>query len=285
MNKVRRFLGAVPIHFVIVVVGFVWLLPTVGIFVTSFRPRSEIIDSGWWSVLMFPFEFSQLTIQNYVDVLTQEGLLQSFFNSIKISVPATLIPILLAAFAAYAFAWMKFRGRNLLLMLVIGLIVIPLHVTFIPVLTLFTKVGLGGTLVGLWLAHAGYGLPLLVYLLRNFMGGLPKELFESAFIDGASHWTAFYRLVLPLSLPVLASLFIFQFLWVWNDLLVALVYVGGAQETAPMTLTISNMIGARGEDWHLLTAAAFISMFVPLIVFFSLQRFFVRGILAGSLKG
>lgn len=285
MKNIRQALAAFPVHLVIILIGFIWLLPTVGIFITSFRPRTDILNSGWWTVFLHPFEFTQFTLENYGEVLFENGMWNSFLNSLKITIPGTLIPLFLAAFAAYAFAWMKFPGRNALLMVVIGLIIVPLQITFIPILRLFVQLGVNGTFLSLWLAHAGYGLPLLVYMLRNFMGGLPRELFESAFIDGASHITAFFRLVLPLSVPVLASMAIFQFLWVWNDLLVALIYVGGASATSPVTLTIANMIGSHGENWPLLTAAAFVSMVVPLIVFFSLQRFFVRGILAGSVKG
>lgn len=285
MKRVRQALSAFPVHLVIVLIGFVWILPTMGIFVTSFRPRTAISGSGWWTVFLHPFELAQFTLQNYVQVLNENNMWHSFLNSLMISIPGTLIPLLLAAFAAYAFAWMKFPGRDFLLMVVIGLIVVPLQITFIPALRLFVHLGLNGTFFALWLAHAGYGLPLLVYMLRNFMGGLPSELFESAFIDGASHWTAFVRLVLPLSVPALASMAIFQFLWVWNDLLVALIYVGGSTATSPVTLTIANMIGSHGENWQLLTAAAFVSIAVPLVVFLSLQRFFVRGILAGSVKG
>lgn len=285
MKKLRTLFSAIPMHLIIILIVFIWLLPTMGIFITSFRPQTDIFDSGWWTVLMHPFEFTQYTVENYQRVLTENNVWNSFLNSLKITIPGTILPIILAAFAAYAFAWMKFPGRDFLLMVVIGLIVVPLQITFIPVIRLLVQAHINGTFLSLWLAHAGYGLPLLVYMLRNFIGGLPRELFESAFMDGASHFTAFYRLVLPLSVPVLASMAIFQFLWVWNDLLVALVYVGGSSATSPVTLKIANMIGSHGEDWHLLTAAAFISMAVPLAVFIALQRFFVRGILAGSVKG
>ncbi len=285
MRTLRRALAAVPLHGVIVTLCVLWLMPTVGLLITSFRPRSAISNSGWWTVFLHPFEMTQFTLENYREVLFENDIWISFLNSLKITIPSTILPILIAAFAAYAFAWMRFRGRTVLLMVVIGLIVVPLQITFIPLLRLFVNLGINGTFFGLWLAHTGYGLPLLVYMLRNFIGGLPRELFESAAIDGASHWTMFVRLVLPLSVPVIASLAIFQFLWVWNDLIVALIFVGGAARTSPITLTIANMIGSYGEDWQLLTSAAFISMVVPLIVFFSLQRYFVRGILAGSLKG
>ncbi|MFO7743549.1 MAG: carbohydrate ABC transporter permease, partial [Anaerolineae bacterium] len=210
---------------------------------------------------------------------------RSFRNSLMISIPATILPILIAAFAAYAFAWMKFRGRQVVFAIVVGLLVVPLQMTFVPVYSMFTRLGLTGTFVAIWLAHTGYGLPFAIYLLRNFFGSLPKDLFESAFLDGASYVTAFFRLALPLSVPALASLAIFQFLWVWNDLLVALIYLGGHPSVAPLTVRVAGLVNSLGADWHLLPAAAFISMILPLIVFFSMQRYFVRGILAGSVKG
>jgi alpha-glucoside transport system permease protein len=212
----------------------------------------------------------------------------AFRNSLFITIPATLIPILVAASAAYAFSWMKFRGRQWLFVVLVGLLVVPLQMTFIPVLRLFNTLGVTNNqnfpYLSIWIAHTGYGLPYAIFLLRNFMGSLPREIFESAFLDGCSHFTAFIRLALPLSIPALASIAIFQFLWVWNDLLVALIYVGGGRY-APLTYALSGLVNSLGQDWHLLTAAAFVSMLLPLIVFFALQRYFVRGILAGSVKG
>jgi alpha-glucoside transport system permease protein len=192
---------------------------------------------------------------------------------------------MVAAFAAYAFSWMEFPGRNVLFILVVGVLVVPLQMTFVPVLRLFNNFGLTGTFLGIWLAHTGYGLPFAIYLLRNFFGGLPREMFESAYLDGASPVTAFFRLALPTSVPALASLAIFQFMWVWNDLLVALIYLGGTPSVAPMTVTIANLVNSLGQGWQLLTAAAFISMLLPLVIFLTMQRYFVRGILAGSVKG
>jgi alpha-glucoside transport system permease protein len=209
---------------------------------------------------------------------------QSFLNSLIITIPGTVVPIMVAAFAAYAFAWMRFPGRNALFIFVVALLVVPVQMTLIPVLRLLTDLNLSGTFPAIWLAHTGYGLPFAIFLLRNFFGALPKELMESARLDGASNMRIFFRLVLPLSVPALASLAIFQFLWVWNDLLVALVYLQNP-ELAPMTLTINNLVSSFGTEWQLLTAAAFISMALPLVVFFSLQRYFVQGILAGSVKG
>lgn len=274
-----------PLHLIVIVLALIWLAPSLGLLVSSFRPRQDLLSSGWWTAVVTPSEWSRFTTGNYQDVLTRQGMGRAFLNSFLITVPTTLITLTIAALAAYALAWMEFRGRQVLLMTVVGLIVIPLQMTLIPVLRMFNVLQLSGTFPGIWLAHAGYGLPLMIYLLRNFFGALPRELFESAYIDGATPFTAFLRLVLPLSVPVLASAAIFQFLWVWNDLLVALVYLGGFSEVAPLTLRLSLLVGSRGQDWHLLTSAAFVSMIVPMVVFFSLQRYFVRGILAGALKG
>ena len=208
---------------------------------------------------------------------------RAFVNSLLVTIPATILPILFAAFAAYAFAWMDFKGRTTLFALLVGMQIIPLQMTFIPISRLYAQVGLNGTFLGIWLFHTGFGLPYAIFLMRNFLGSLPREVFESAYLDGASHWTAFTQLALPLSVPALASLAIFQFLWVWNDLLVALVFLGG--EHPVLTYQIGNMVTSLGGGWHLLTAAAFISMLLPMILFFSLQRYFVRGLLAGSVKG
>jgi alpha-glucoside transport system permease protein len=259
-----------------------WIVPTLGLFVSSFRGISAITTSGWWTALAPPFAF---TLDNYAHVWSSNNLGTSFFNSFMISIPATVIPVTLAGFAAYAFTWMRFWGRDWLFLALVGLLAVPLQVTFIPLLSLFKSAGLAGTFLGVWLAHTGYGLPFAVYLLANFFRALPSDLFESAEIDGAGTLTVFFRIVLPLSVPALASLVIFQFLWVWNDLLVALIYLGGTPEVAPMTVTVANLVNTLGQGYQWLTAAAFLSMIVPLVVFFSLQRYFVRGILAGSVKG
>lgn len=281
-GRVARFLRSTPIHILVIGICLLWTVPSFALLVSSFRPANLVATTGWWTALFPPYDF---TLELYEEAITQAGMGRSFINSLFIAIPATIIPIMIAAFAAYAFAWMDFPGRNLLFIMVVGLLVIPLQTTLIPVLQIYTRLGLTGTFLGIWLAHAGYGLPLSIYLLRNFIGNLPRDLFESAYLDGASPFTAFFRLVLPLSVPAIASLVIFQFMWVWNDLLIALIYLGGSPEVAPMTVTISNLVNSLGGGWQLLTAAAFISMILPLVVFFSLQQYFVRGILAGSIKG
>jgi alpha-glucoside transport system permease protein len=261
-----------------------WTIPTLGLFVNSFRPSSESSTSGWWTSLLNPFQ-TEWTIDNYVNVLTSGGMFDAFVNSLIVTIPSTVIPITLAAFAAYGFAWMRFKGRSLLFATLVGLLVIPLQLSLVPVLQLYQATGLTGSFVGIWLAHTGFGLPLAVFLLFGFISQLPQDIFESAYIDGASPYTAFTKLVLPLSVPALASFAIFQFLWVWNDFLVALVFLGGSSDVAVLPIELASIVGSRGEAFHLLTAAAFVSMVVPLIIFLSLQRYFVRGLLAGSVKG
>lgn len=388
----KKVLGGLPMHIILIGLCLVWLVPTIGLLVTSLRPFQDIGDSGWWLVLAPPkgaAEYAQacatchgadgralpqadltdstliqqyprsiqllallrreingqphmqatpvpdehttaaiaaylrrisglearprLTLDNYIDalvgyrgttsyradcaagtqpldincnisdLLNPRGMGRAFINSLAVAIPSTFLPLLFAAFAAYAFSWLDFRGRQLLFALLVGLQVVPLQMTLVPISRLYAQLGLNSTFLGVWLFHTGFGLPYAIYLMRNFVGSLPRDLFESAYLDGASHWTAFYRLALPLSVPAIASLGIFQFLWIWNDLLVALVFLGG--QTPVMTYQISNMVTSHGAGWHLLTAAAFISMLLPMIVFFTLQRFFVRGLLAGSVKG
>ncbi len=277
-----RRLQSTPVHVAIILICLVWITPTLGLLISSFRPANLVATTGWWEAFKTPIQF---TLDNYRQVLTTNNMGPSFINSLFITIPSTVIPIMIAAFAAYAFAWMEFPGRQVLFVVVVGLLVVPLQMTLIPVLRIYTSLGVTGTFLGVWLAHAGYGLPFSIYLLRNFFGGLPRDMFESAYLDGATPFTAFFQLALPTSVPALASLAIFQFMWVWNDLLVALIYLGGAPSVAPMTLTIANLTGSLGQGWQLLTAAAFLSMMLPLVVFFSMQRYFVRGILAGSVKG
>ncbi|AZO17227.1 MULTISPECIES: carbohydrate ABC transporter permease [unclassified Mesorhizobium] len=232
----------------------------------------------------------KFTTENYDAVLFSEGIGRSFMNSLTVTIPATIIPILIAAFAAYALAWMRFPGRALLIAVIIGLLVVPLQMSLIPLLKLYNGVGTffgvpSKTYLGIWLAHTGFGLPFAIYLLRSYIAGLPREIMESARIDGASDFEIFVKIVLPLSFPVLASFAIFQFLWVWNDLLVAMVFLGTAPDQIVLTAKLNALLGSRGGNWEILTTSAFITIIVPLIVFFSLQRYFVRGLLAGSVKG
>jgi alpha-glucoside transport system permease protein len=269
----------------VLVIAVAWTVPTAGLLISSLRTEGAVSSTGWWTVFAHPFEFTQYTLANYERVLTAEGLFDAFVNSLIVTIPATVIPITLAAFAAYGFAWTKFRGRSFLFAMVVGLLVIPLQMSLVPLLRIYGEFDLVGSFVGVWLAHTGFGLPLAIYLLYNYISQLPKDIFESAYIDGATPFTAFTRLVIPLSFPALASFAIFQFLWVWNDLLVSLVFLGTNPDVAVLTARVSQLVGSRGAAWHLLTAGAFISMVVPLIVFLSLQRFFVRGLLAGSVKG
>lgn len=281
-QRLINFLRRIPLHGIIIALVLIWSTPTIGLLVSSFRPAHLVTTTGWWTALIPPWNFS---LDLYRQALSAAGMGQSFINSLFITIPATVIPLMIAAFAAYAFSWMRFPGRNALFVLVVGLLVVPLQTTLIPVLRLYNDLGLTGTFTGIWLAHSAYGLPLAVYLLRNFFTTLPRDMFESAYLDGASPFTAFFSLALPLSVPAIASLAIFQFMWVWNDLLIALIYLGGSPDVAPMTVTIGNLTNSLGGGWQVLTAAAFISMTLPLLVFFTLQRYFVRGLLAGSVKG
>jgi alpha-glucoside transport system permease protein len=363
--KQQKVVSSLLVNGALILICIFWLIPTVGIFITSFRNSQDIFQSGWWSV--FPhqsyvdsgqihvdpkvdvnapmtipgvsgqYTFDQLragvttndgrkltwfgnkrtrlinvasvkwvgfntdlTLKNYSDVLNGktvtyldangntiirqgDNLIASFLNSIAVAVPATIIPILIAAFAAYGFAWLNFPGRKLLFTIVVALLVVPLQIALVPIVQDYTKLDLNGTYLAIWLAHTGFGLPLAIYLLFNYISQLPRDILESAFIDGASPFTIFTQLILPLSVPALASFAIFQFLWVWNDYLVALVFLGS--KTPVLTVTLANMVGEKGQDWQLLTSGAFISMLLPLAVFFALQRYFVRGLLAGSVKG
>ncbi|HSO10984.1 MAG TPA: carbohydrate ABC transporter permease [Anaerolineales bacterium] len=347
----------------LILICFIWLLPTLGILITSFRQSQDIFNSGWWTIFPHitdvqtesikldpsvnvdePFQIegitstfeelrqgltlpdgrkltwignkrtreivvterhwvgfsSNLTLENYKDVLTGKqisfrdaagneivrqgnNLGGAFLNSIAVAVPATIIPILIAAFAAFGFSWLNFPGRGLLFTIVVAILVVPLQVSLVPILQDYTKLNLNGTFLGIWLAHTGFGLPLATYLLFNYISTLPRELLEAAYIDGASNFTIFIQLILPLSVPALASFAIFQFLWVWNDYLVALVFLG--EKTRVITFALASIVGEKGQDWHLLTSGAFVSMLLPLAVFFALQRYFVRGLLAGSVKG
>jgi len=276
------------------VIAVLWSIPTFGLFVSSFRPAQEVRTTGWWTIFQNP----GLTLDNYSQALaagnSQLDLAGAFINSIAITLPATLIPLMIASLAAYAFAWVDFRGKNVLFIGVFALQIVPIQMALVPLLQFFS----GGTIFGfpvvqslvqgssytqVWIAHTMFALPLAIYLLHNFIAEIPSEVIEAARVDGAGHGQIFFRIVLPLTMPAIASIAIFQFLWVWNDLLVALIFADGA--VAPMTKLLAELSGDRGQDWHLLTAGAFLSILIPLIVFFSLQRFFVRGLLAGSTKG
>jgi alpha-glucoside transport system permease protein len=361
--KSQKSISSVFINLVLILICLVWMVPIVGVLITSFRPSGDIFKTGWWTV--FPhitnvqvdeiklddsvnvdgpitlegktatFEewrqgiklddgrtitwygnkrtrtltvseekwvgFStDVTIKNYIDVIggktiryqdsqgntiTRQGndLGGAFMNSLAVSIPGTIIPILIAAFAAFGFAWLNFPGRNILFTIIVALLVVPLQIALVPILKDYVALDLNGTFLGIWLAHTGFGLPLATYLLFNYISSLPRELLESAFIDGASNFTIFVKLILPLSIPALASFAIFQFLWLWNDYLVALIFLGEKNQT--VTMAVASIVGEKGQDWHLMTSAAFVSMILPLIVFLGLQRFFVRGMLAGSIKG
>lgn len=403
-SGLNRFFNRLPLHLSLVLLALLWVVPTVGVFITSFRTREAVRTTGWWTVFVphkpageqeyntycaschgsngdaiaqanladpavvakYPRSAGllvylrndvnggphlknpplpsnprdaqailapvitymkvldgetpagggpQLTLQNYVDalvgykgtgnylsdcannapgvtatftcnlakdLLNPEGMGRAFINTLIVSIPAATLPILFAGFAAYAFAWMDFKGRQWLFAILVGLQIVPLQLALVPIARMYTNIGLQDTFVGIWLFHTGFGLPYAIYLMRNFLGGLPKEVFESVYIDGASHWTAFWNLAIPLSVPAIASLGIFQFLWIWNDFLVAKIFLTGHPV---LTVQITNLIDPRGSNWHILTGAAFLSFIVPMLVFFGLQRFFVRGMMAGSVKG
>ena len=272
-DKLRAILSAAPLRIAILVICFIWTLPTVGLFISSFRPPDDLQASGWWTVFAHPFETTQWTLQNYQNVLTADRMGDAFLNSLLVTIPSVVIPITIAAFAAYAFAWLEFPGRNLFFVIVVGLMVVPLQMALIPMLRLYTRYDLNGTYLGVWLAHTGFGLPLAVYLLYGYISTLPGEIIESAHIDGASPFTTFTRLILPLSVPVIAAFAIFQFLWVWNDLLVALVFLGTSREVFIVSTRLAELVGQRGQDWHVLTAGAFITMTIPLIVLATLSVF------------
>ncbi len=267
------------LHIALFALCVIWLIPSVGLLITSFRPQDAISSSGWWTA----FSPARFTAENYSLVLNAQGMGSSFVNSFLITLPGTLLPIIIGALAAYAFAWIEFRGRDVIFLIVLALLVIPIQTTLVPVLQLFNTLGINGSLLGIWIAHTAYGLPFAIFLLRNFFAGLPKDLFESAKIDGASEVRVFTSIVVPLSVPALASLAIFQFMWVWNDLLVALVFMSNPK-FQPVTVRMQAMLGTYATEWHIMSASAFISMVVPLLVFFALQRYFVTGITAGAVK-
>jgi alpha-glucoside transport system permease protein len=299
VQAIRRSFGTPIASLFAIVITVLWTLPTCGLLVTSVRPAQDVASTGWWTFLVDP----DLTVSNYETVLFQNtfgssaGLMPYLINSLAITIPATIMPVALAAMAAYALAWIRFKGSDVVFFIIFALQVVPLQMALIPLLRLFSGgfhigsvtiipgPGLGGTYLPVWLAHTMFALPLAVFLLHNFIAQLPRDVMEAATIDGAGYFRTFRTIVIPLSTPALASLAIFQFLWVWNDLLVALTFAGGTPEAAPMTVRLAQLAGSFGRSWELLTAGAFISIVVPLIVFFSLQRYFVRGLLAGSVKG
>jgi alpha-glucoside transport system permease protein len=266
----------------LLVIVILFLIPTIGLLVTSFRVREDATSTSWWGALFNPFS-QDWTLAGYQEVLSQ-GMGNAFINSLVVTIPATIIPILVAAMAAYAFTFMQFRGRDFTLAAIVALLVIPGQVAFIPLLRLLGTVDLVGEFAAMWLVHTGFGMPLAVFLLRAYMSTLPKAVIESAKIDGATHYQTFWRLILPMSVPALASFAIFQFLWVWNDLLVALIFLGAGPNEV-VTLNLQSLLGAFGSRWDLLAPGAFITLSLPLLVFFSLQRFFVRGMTAGAVKG
>jgi alpha-glucoside transport system permease protein len=263
------------------IVCALWLIPSLGLLITSFRTQDAALESGWWTVVTKPF--SDWTTGNYRQVL-DEGARSAFVNSLVVSLPATVIPIMIAAFAAYAFTFMEFRGRDFLFVVIVGLLVVPLQIGLVPLLKIYGDLGLQGTFASVWLFHAGFGMPLAIFILRGYMATLPRGVIESAKIDGASHYQTFWRLIVPMSVPALASFAIFQFLWTWNDLLVALIFLGPGEREV-LTVQVAGLVGAQQQGWQLVTAGAFLSMVVPLLVFLSLQRYFVRGLTAGAVKG
>ncbi|MGW4467545.1 carbohydrate ABC transporter permease [Micromonospora sp. NBC_01796] len=299
-GRVRKRLNSRTATVVSIVIAVVWTLPTFGLFISSFRPEDAIKTTGWWTFFSNP----QLTLENYQQVLfgrsSSSGQLASYFtNSIVITIPSVLFPLAFAALAAYALAWINFKGRDWIYIGIFALQIVPLQMALVPLLSFFSQgVNVGGItlmpawdladeqrFIQVWFAHTCFALPLAVFLLHNFVSQLPRDLMEAARVDGATHPKIFRTIVLPLITPALAAFGIFQFLWVWNDLLVALIFAGGGDETAPMTVRLAEMAGTRGGEWQRLTSGAFISIVVPLIVFLSLQRYFVRGLLAGSVKG
>jgi alpha-glucoside transport system permease protein len=298
-NSGRKIFSSKIATTVVWLVTIIWTIPTMGLLVTSFKGEKAILDEAWWMTLLHP----SFTLANYKGVFLGDGteslsagVLPYFINSIVITLPATIFPIVIATMAAYALAWIRFRGSDFLFFSIFALQVVPLQMALIPLLLLFTggahigsipifpALGIAGEFAGIWLPHTMFALPLAIYLLHNFIAGLPRDLMEAAYVDGANHFTVFRRIVLPLSIPGIASIAIFQFLWVWNDLLVALTFASGTEEVAPINSKLASLVGQYGSGYTQLSAGAFITIAIPLIVFFSLQRYFVRGLLAGSVK-
>jgi alpha-glucoside transport system permease protein len=277
-TRIIRVAGKAPVHFILVLVGLLWLVPTLGLFLTSLFSPTDVNSLGWWEIFSKP---SLATFQNYQDVWNNPSIHSAFFTTIWISLGGTILPIVVAALAGYAFAWLDFPGRDWLFVLVIALLVVPLQMALIPMFRLYSDLGIFDTVLSLVLFHTAFGLPFAIFLLRNFFIGIPKELLEAARIDGASEIRIFLRLILPLGLPAIASLAIFQFLWTWNDLLVALSL---ARDTQPLTVAIFSQLRQFGNNLEVIAPASFLSLVVPLAVFFAFQRYFVQGLLAGSVK-
>ncbi|MFA5467944.1 MAG: carbohydrate ABC transporter permease [Sphaerochaetaceae bacterium] len=299
MGSLKKRKWTLIVNLVLLALVVLWAIPIIGLFISSLRGQDDVLTSGWWTIFKGK---GGLTLDNYRQVLggsqytfvdaggntvraSGDNLSRAFMNSFTVTIPSVIIPILIASAAAFGFAWLVFPGRKFFFTTVVALLVVPLQIALIPILRDYMKIGLTGSYLGIWLAHTGFGLPLGIYLLYNYISTIPRDIFESAFLDGARPMVVFARLVLPLAVPAIASLAIFQFLWVWNDLLVALVFLGGTSNVAVLTQRLATMVGSRGQDWHLLTAGAFVAMVVPLLVFFSLQRYFVQGLMAGSVKG
>jgi alpha-glucoside transport system permease protein len=272
-------LGSSAVQIVLIVIAIFWLMPVFGLLVASLRPEADNAGSGWWTAFTTPMKF---TLGNYGELLANNALLHSFWNTVLITVPATVLVVVIGSLAAYALAWIEFPGRDWVMIGIVGLLVVPIQVALIPTARLLGSTGLYGSITGVVLFHVAFGLPFAVFLLRNFFAGIPRDLLEAARMDGGREWTIFRRVVLPIGLPAIASLAIFQFLWVWNDLLVALVFAD--QASAPITVALRSQLRQFGSNIDLLASGAFLSMLVPLVVFFSFQRYFVQGVLAGSTK-
>ena len=279
MNAVRRVLGSGLVQAFLVLIGLVWLTPLAGLFMSSLRSSGDSASSGWWTAFTSP---GQLSFDNYSALLKNAGITQAFWNTVLISVPATTLVVVLAALAGYAFAWLDFPGREAVFLVVVALLVVPVQIGLLPVAKLFGELGLFGTIPGVVLFHVAYGLPFAVFLLRNYFAEMPKEMLEAARMDGGSEWRIFTRLVLPVGRPAIASLAIFQFLWVWNDMLVALLFADSSSQ--PLTVELQSQIRQFGSNIDVLAPGAFVSLVVPLVVFFAFQRHFVQGVMAGSVK-
>jgi alpha-glucoside transport system permease protein len=299
VKAVRRSFGSPVASFLIIVLSVLWTVPTFGLLVTSFRPANNVSNTGWWTMFSHP----SFTLSNYHTVLFEggfgvsNGLMPYVINSLAITIPGTIFPLIIASMAAYALAWIPFKGNDVVFFIVFALQVVPLQMALVPLLQLYSggahigsttiipDLGMTGTYWPVWISHTMFAMPLAIFLLHNFIAQLPREVMEAATVDGANHFKIFRTIVLPLATPALAAFTIFQFLWVWNDLLVGLTFAGGTPEVSPLIARLNQLSGSLGSHWELLTAGAFISMIIPLIVFFSLQRYFVRGLLAGSVKG